>query len=158
MNSNVRPVPARRAFLSGLCGALALIASATGAASTATAAASSPGHRPALLVLGDSISAEYGLARDSGWVRLLDARLRDEHYDYDVVNASISGETTSGGRSRLAALLKQHRPTHARAIVRFLHHRRFAEAAPAVAGLPVTLGAGAALSTAARMMSSTPWG
>jgi acyl-CoA thioesterase-1 len=65
-----------------------------------------------ILVVGDSLSAEYGLARGSGWVALLEKRLADDGIAADVVNASISGDTTSGGRSRLAALLKQHRPTH----------------------------------------------
>jgi acyl-CoA thioesterase-1 len=64
-----------------------------------------------LLVVGDSLSAEYGLARGSGWVALLDARIRQNKLPYTVVNASISGDTTSGGRSRLPALLQQHRPT-----------------------------------------------
>ncbi len=63
-----------------------------------------------LLVLGDSLSAEYGLARGAGWVALLEKRLAAEKLAWRVVNASISGETTSGGRSRLAALLKQHQP------------------------------------------------
>jgi acyl-CoA thioesterase-1 len=67
---------------------------------------------PIILVVGDSLSAEYGLARGSGWVALLEQRLAREHIDATVVNASISGDTTSGGRSRLAALLRQHRPTH----------------------------------------------
>lgn len=65
-----------------------------------------------LLVLGDSLSAEYGLKRGTGWVSLLEARLAQEKLDVRVVNASISGETTSGGRSRLPALLAQHRPSH----------------------------------------------
>lgn len=65
-----------------------------------------------ILVLGDSLSAEYGLKRGSGWVALLEKRLADEKIAARVVNASISGETTSGGRSRLAALLAQHKPTH----------------------------------------------
>jgi acyl-CoA thioesterase-1 len=63
-----------------------------------------------LLVVGDSLSAEYGLARGSGWVALLEARLRKDKLPLQVVNASISGDTTSGGRSRLPALLKQHQP------------------------------------------------
>ena len=63
-----------------------------------------------LLVVGDSLSAEYGLARGQGWVALLDKRLADKRAGYSVVNASISGDTTSGGRSRLAALLAQHKP------------------------------------------------
>ncbi len=66
--------------------------------------------RPVLLVVGDSLSAEYGLARGSGWVALLEARLAREKRAWTVVNASISGDTTSGGRARLPALLKQHRP------------------------------------------------
>ena len=63
-----------------------------------------------LLVLGDSLSAEYGLARGSGWVALLEKRLAQQKLHLGVVNGSISGDTTSGGRSRLPALLKQHRP------------------------------------------------
>ena len=65
-----------------------------------------------LLVLGDSLSAEYGLPRGSGWVALLQKQLDQSHPGTAIVNASISGETTSGGRSRLPALLKQHQPTH----------------------------------------------
>ena len=63
-----------------------------------------------VLVLGDSLSAEYGLTRGSGWVALLDRKMKVEKIDAAIVNASISGETTSGGRSRLPALLAQHRP------------------------------------------------
>ncbi len=61
-------------------------------------------------MLGDSISAEYGLRRNSGWVKLLDARLRKQGLAYDVVNASISGETTSGGLTRIDDLLKRLHP------------------------------------------------
>ncbi|MFO1329337.1 MAG: arylesterase [Rubrivivax sp.] len=63
-----------------------------------------------LLVLGDSLSAEYGLARGQGWVALLEQRLQSERLPWRVVNASISGDTTSGGRSRLPALLLEHKP------------------------------------------------
>ena len=63
-----------------------------------------------LLVLGDSIAAEYGLPRDSGWVSLLQTRLSDDKLPVSVVNASISGETTAGGLTRLPALLQQHKP------------------------------------------------
>lgn len=65
---------------------------------------------PAILVLGDSLSAEYGLRRGTGWVALLELKLAAEGIAARVVNASISGDTTSGGRSRLPTLLKQHRP------------------------------------------------
>ena len=64
-----------------------------------------------VLVLGDSLSAEYGLSRGTGWVALLDKKLAEEKIAARVVNASISGDTTSGGRSRLPALLAQHQPT-----------------------------------------------
>jgi acyl-CoA thioesterase-1 len=63
-----------------------------------------------VLVVGDSLSAEYGLKRGAGWVALLDARIAQRKIGASVINASISGDTTSGGRSRLPALLKQHHP------------------------------------------------
>ncbi len=63
-------------------------------------------------MLGDSLSAEYGLKRGSGWVALLEQRLKTQKYSAAVVNASISGDTSSGGRSRLGALLAQHHPSH----------------------------------------------
>ena len=68
--------------------------------------------RQIILVVGDSLSAEYGLKRGSGWVALLEQRLARERIGASLVNASISGDTTSGGRSRLASLLREHRPTH----------------------------------------------
>lgn len=80
------------------------------AAAALPAAARAEGPRPKLLVLGDSLSAEYGLTRGAGWVALLERRLASEKLAWQVVNASISGDTTSGGRSRLPALLKQHKP------------------------------------------------
>jgi len=67
---------------------------------------------PVIVVVGDSLSAEYGLKRGTGWVALLEQRLQGEKIPARVVNASISGDTTSGGRSRLPALLRQHQPTH----------------------------------------------
>ena len=83
------------------------------AAAMAAAAAGPALAAPAtVLVVGDSLSAEYGLRRGSGWVSLLQQKLQAEKLDARVVNASISGDTTSGGRSRLPALLKQHTPTH----------------------------------------------
>jgi acyl-CoA thioesterase-1 len=80
---------------------------AAGAAVAGFAAA-----QPVILVVGDSLSAEYGLNRGSGWVALLQQRLAREKIAAKVVNASISGDTTSGGRSRLPALLMQLHPTH----------------------------------------------
>ena len=110
--SNVRVTTSLRRGLGrvlALCGlALPAVMPATGAfAQTAGAAG---GSAPVLMVLGDSLSAEYGIVRGTGWVPLLEQRLKDRKIDYRVVNASISGDTTSGGRSRLPALLKQHQP------------------------------------------------
>ena len=75
------------------------------------AAGTASGKSSVILIVGDSLSAEYGLRRDTGWVRLLSDRLAKEAKQYSVVNASISGETTSGGRTRLPQLLQQHRPS-----------------------------------------------
>ncbi|MGC2580682.1 MAG: arylesterase [Acidobacteriaceae bacterium] len=66
---------------------------------------------PVILVFGDSISAGYGLPRvEQGWVALLQARLRQQGYGYEVVNASVSGETTEGGLARLPRALSLHHP------------------------------------------------
>jgi acyl-CoA thioesterase-1 len=65
---------------------------------------------PAIMVFGDSLSAAYGLPWGKGWVDLLQQRLERERYAYRVVNASISGETTLGGRNRLGDALAQHSP------------------------------------------------
>jgi acyl-CoA thioesterase-1 len=85
---------------------------AAGLAGAYAAAAGAAGRPAVILVVGDSLSAEYGLKRGTGWVTLLEQRLAREKTNAKVVNASISGDTTSGGRSRLPALLKQHQPTH----------------------------------------------
>jgi acyl-CoA thioesterase-1 len=66
--------------------------------------------KPTLLVTGDSLSAEYGIARGSGWVALLSSRLKQEGSSWEIMNASISGETTSGGLTRLPKLLAQKKP------------------------------------------------
>ncbi len=63
-----------------------------------------------VLIFGDSLSAGYGIALDAAWPKLLQARLQEQGFNAEVVNASISGETTAGGRGRLAALLTQYRP------------------------------------------------
>lgn len=65
---------------------------------------------PTIVVFGDSLSAGYGLPRNAGWVDLLTQRLRQGGHPHTVVNASVSGETTLGGRNRLAATLARHRP------------------------------------------------
>lgn len=92
---------------------------------TAAGSALAQSPKQTILVVGDSLSAEYGLVRGTGWVSLLARRLAEAPQpaagkkadsafrlddQYSVVNASISGETTSGGRTRLPALLQQHRP------------------------------------------------
>ncbi|MBL0946019.1 MAG: arylesterase [Hydrogenophaga sp.] len=92
----------RRDFSLSLLAALAL-----GPAGPLHAQGKAP---PVVLVVGDSLSAEYGLRRGSGWVALTEQKLADEKLAARVVNASVSGDTTSGGRSRLPALLQQHRP------------------------------------------------
>ena len=66
---------------------------------------------PNILVVGDSISAEYGLVRGSGWIAVLQDQLKTAKRSEVLVNAGISGDTTAGGRSRLPALLAQHKPT-----------------------------------------------
>ena len=65
---------------------------------------------PVVLLVGDSISAGYGLPGGTGWAALLQQRLDARHLRYRVVNASISGDTSAGGRARLPALLVQYRP------------------------------------------------
>jgi len=64
-----------------------------------------------ILVYGDSLSAAYGLAQDAGWPTLLQTRLKQKGMNYTVVNASISGETTSGGATRIAEALRAHKPS-----------------------------------------------
>jgi acyl-CoA thioesterase-1 len=75
-----------------------------------SAAASAYSAPKTVLVLGDSLSAEYGLSRGTGWVALAEQKLKQNNIDAVVVNASVSGETTSGGRSRLPALLTRYKP------------------------------------------------
>lgn len=64
-----------------------------------------------ILVFGDSLSAGYGIRQEAAWPALLQNRLQERRFDYSVVNASISGETTAGGRSRLEAALSKHQPS-----------------------------------------------
>ena len=76
-----------------------------------TLPASGQGQAPALLVMGDSISAAYGMELGQGWVALLKKRLELTHPTWKVINGSISGETTAGGLRRLPALMSAHHPT-----------------------------------------------
>lgn len=78
------------------------------AAAIAPQAASA--SRGTILVYGDSLSAAYGIGQKEGWVSLLDERLRKSGPDYTVANASVSGETSSGGAARIAAALGRHKP------------------------------------------------
>jgi acyl-CoA thioesterase-1 len=73
-------------------------------------AAATAGGSPAVLILGDSLSAAYGIPQDRGWVALLQRRLAERGLPHRIVNASVSGETTRGGLTRLPRLLEEHRP------------------------------------------------
>ncbi|WP_313621778.1 arylesterase [Achromobacter sp.] len=87
------------------------LATALVAPASAQTAAAAQGSAPrTVLVVGDSLSAEYGIKRGTGWVPLLSARISEQYPKFQVVNASISGDTTSGGVARLPALLRQHAP------------------------------------------------
>jgi acyl-CoA thioesterase I len=80
-------------------------------AASVPANGAAPAEAPVILVFGDSISAGYGLARvEQGWVALLQTRLKEQEYGYQVVNASVSGETTAGGLARLPRALMLHQP------------------------------------------------
>lgn len=92
----------------GFAGVGSAVAQSPGASARGSAAAA--GERGIVLVVGDSLSAEYGIRRGSGWVALLQQRLDRERPGWRAVNASVSGDTTSGGRSRLPALLREHQP------------------------------------------------
>lgn len=105
-NVTIQPMSAVRLGIRALllaCIAVASVAAVRAVAATAAA--------PLVLVVGDSISAGYGLAPGQGWVDLLAARLKEEGYRERVVNASITGDTTAGGRARLPALLRERRPS-----------------------------------------------
>ena len=100
---------ARRRWLAHF--SASLLAGLVAAAWPSPAVAAGKPRPQTILVVGDSLSAEYGLQRGSGWVALLATRLGREHPEATVVNASISGDTTAGGLARLPALLRQHAPT-----------------------------------------------
>ena len=71
-----------------------------------------PDEKPTLLIVGDSLSAGYGLQQHEGWVNLLQKRWADTSQPIHIVNAAISGETSDGGLARLPRLLQQHQPSH----------------------------------------------
>jgi acyl-CoA thioesterase-1 len=86
------------------------VAAAATTTSLPPPAAPGPAASPTILVIGDSLSAGYGLAAGQGWVDLLQKKLANLGFAYRVVNASISGDTTAGGRTRIAAALEANRP------------------------------------------------
>ena len=93
-----------------LCVAACALATPVRAQGTNAGSPAAAPAAPVILVVGDSLSAEYGIARGQGWVALLEQRLQREGLRGAVVNASVSGDTTSGGKSRLPALLSRHQP------------------------------------------------
>lgn len=85
-------------------------ASLSGAPAWVISSAAAAGNPPVILVVGDSLSSGYGVKVDATWVALLEKKLAGQGYGYRVVNTSVSGETTGGGRARLARALQLHRP------------------------------------------------
>jgi acyl-CoA thioesterase I len=94
----------------GLVLAVMLTASLPGAPAGVISSAAAAGNPPVILIVGDSLSSGYGVKVDATWVALLEKKLAGQGYGYRVVNASVSGETTGGGRARLARALQLHQP------------------------------------------------
>lgn len=90
--------------------ALVIIFTVFGNSLFISSAAARADTAPTILVFGDSLSAAYGIVREQGWVNLLQQRIKDKGLPYEVANASISGETTSGGLSRMQSALDQYKP------------------------------------------------
>lgn len=97
-----------KALFSAVYAALLLTLAAAAFAEDSPSAGSSP--PPKILIFGDSLSAAYGIGEDEGWVTLLAERLAQEDSELEVVNGSVSGETTTGGRARLPSLLARYNP------------------------------------------------
>ena len=97
-----------KALFSAVYAALLLTLAAAAFAEDSPSAGSSP--LPKILIFGDSLSAAYGIGEDEGWVTLLAERLAQEDSELEVVNGSVSGETTTGGRARLPRLLERYNP------------------------------------------------
>ncbi|NIF51385.1 arylesterase [Burkholderia sp. Ax-1724] len=107
----VRAIAPRAAALTAAFGATLMAAAVFSMSSPVHAANAPEPAKPVIVVLGDSISAEYGLPRDTGWVALMRQRLAEKRIDYSVANASISGDTTSGGRARMPELMLRLKPS-----------------------------------------------
>ena len=105
-----RPLPHRGSRFAWLVLTLMLLLSVTAGTLFAAEASSAKASSRTVLVMGDSLSAAYGLSASQGWVTLAAQRIAREKPGWKVVNASVSGETTAGGRSRIAGELKRHRP------------------------------------------------
>ncbi|WP_322009027.1 arylesterase [Paraburkholderia sp. J12] len=103
------PSAARMLLAASFVAGLALLSAAGRAANPPANAPDAA--KPLIVVLGDSLSAEYGLPRDTGWVALMRQRLASERIDYSVANASISGDTTSGGLARLPLVMQRLKPS-----------------------------------------------
>ena len=97
-----------KALFSAVYAALLLTQAAAAFAEDSPSAGSPPQSK--LLIFGDSLSAAYGIGEDEGWVTLLAERLAQEDSELEVVNGSVSGETTTGGRARLPSLLERYNP------------------------------------------------
>lgn len=97
-----------KALFSAVYAALLLTLAAAAFAEDSPSAGSST--LPKILIFGDSLSAAYGIGEDEGWVTLLAERLAQEDSELEVVNGSVSGETTTGGRARLPSLLARYNP------------------------------------------------
>jgi acyl-CoA thioesterase-1 len=107
----LRTVTARIAAVAFACCALAFaLATSAQPARTAGTASATPAAQRTVLVMGDSLSAAYGLSASQGWVSLTAQKITKEKPGWRVVNASISGETSAGGAARIAAELRRHKP------------------------------------------------
>jgi acyl-CoA thioesterase-1 len=107
------PLTTRIIALISLVFGMALPATAQTSGQITTPVEASTSHSTAstILVFGDSLAAEYGLRRGSGWVKLLEDRLKQEGFPHRVINNSISGETTAGGLTRFPASIRKHKPS-----------------------------------------------
>ena len=87
-----------------------LLSTSSSIVNSSTDTAISPAESTTIMVYGDSLSAGYGLPQKTGWVSMLEMQLKTQQSVYQIINASISGETTLGGLNRIEQALKRHRP------------------------------------------------